>query len=105
MTVVSEQCAGVRWRANDNFLLRTIAGESVLIPIGEVHDPRFENCMISVNETTAFLWEFFSETPRTEEEAVEAAEAAFDAPEGMIAQHIHEFVTVYDDLGLLHKEE
>lgn len=102
---VPEQAAAPRWRTNDNFLLRTIAGESVLIPIGEVPDPRFENCMISVNETTAFLWEFFSGAARTEADAVEAAEAEFTAPEGIIAQHIHEFVIAYADLGLLHKEE
>lgn len=105
VTIVSEQTADIRWCANENFLLRTIAGESVLIPIGEVPDPRFDNCMISVNETTVFLWEFFSEAPHTEREAVEAAEAAFSAPEGVIAQHIHEFILVYNDLGLLHKEE
>lgn len=96
---------GKRWKTNENFLMRTIAGESVLIPVGDVHDPRFENCMISVNETTAFLWEFFSGTARTEAEAVEVAEAAFSAPPGVIAQHIHDFVITYVDLGLLLKEE
>lgn len=95
----------VRWRTNENFLLRTIAGESVIIPIAEVPDPRFENCMISVNETTVFLWEFFSAQPRTESEAVEAAEQAFEAPAGVIAAHIHEFIEAYSNYGLLHKEE
>ena len=105
MTVVSKQTAEIRWRTNDNFLLRTVAGESVLIPIGEVPDPRFDNCMISVNETTVFLWEFFSEQARTESEAVEAAQQAYEAPDGVIAEHIHEFITAYFELGLLHKEE
>lgn len=85
--------------------MRTIAGESVLIPIGEVHDPRFENCMITANKTTAFLWDLFTTQPRTEAEAVAAAEAEFSAPEGVISQHIHEFILAYNDLGLLHKEE
>lgn len=102
---MSEQYTAERWCTNENFLLRTIAGESMLIPVGEVHDPRFDNCMISVNETTAFLWEFFSGQPRTEAEAVDAAEEAFDAPPGMIAADIHEFITAYFELGLLHKEE
>ena len=105
VTVVNQSSAAPRWRTNDNFLLRTIAGESVLIPIGEVPDPRFDNCMISVNETTAFLWEFFSEEARTEQQAVEAAEAAFSAPEGVIAQHIHEFVIAYAEYGLLIEED
>lgn len=90
-----------RWMANENFMLRTIAGESVLIPIGEVPDPRFDNCMINMNETSAFLWEFFSEDYRTEAEAVAAAEAEFDAPDGIIAEHIHGFIAAYASLGLL----
>lgn len=94
-----------RWIANDNFMLRTIAEESVLIPVGEVPDPRFENCMITMNETSAFLWELFAESGRTETEAVEAAEAQFEASEGVIAQHIHEFVKTYAELGLLIKED
>lgn len=105
MTTVTQHSSAPRWRTNDNFLLRTIAGESVIIPIGDVPDPRFENCMISVNETTVFLWEFFTEAARTEREAVEAAEAAFSAPEGVIAQHIHEFVNAYAEYGLLIEED
>ena len=102
---MNKQTEQIRWRTNENFLLRTIAGESVLIPIGDVPDPRFDNCMISVNETTEFLWEFFSEQARTETEAVEAALQAYEAPEGVIAEHIHAFITAYYELGLLHKEE
>lgn len=100
-----DQQVAIRWRANENFMMRTIADESVLIPIGEVPDPRFENCMINMNETSAFLWNLFAEAPTTEEEAVAAAEAEFSAPPGVIAQHIHIFVTTYDKLGLLLKEE
>lgn len=104
MAILSET-GNIRWRTNENFLLRTIAGESMIIPIGDISDPRFDNCMISVNETTVFLWEFFSEQPRTEAEAVEAAEEAFEAPAGVIAAHIHEFIEAYFNFGLLHKEE
>ena len=93
-----------RWQANRDFLLRTIAGENVLIPVGNVQDPRFENCMITMNETAAFLWQLFSDAPRTEAEAVQAAEESFSAPEGIIAGHIREFITEYANLGLLCKE-
>ena len=94
-----------RWQANGNFILRTIAGESVLIPVGNVQDPRFDNCMITMNESAAFLWRFFSDAPRTEEEAIAAAEEAFSAPAGVIGAHIHQFVAEYANLGLLHKEK
>ena len=93
-----------RWRTNADFILRTIAGESMLIPIGNVQDPRFDNCMITMNETAAFLWQFFTDAPRTEEEAIAAAEDAFSAPDGVIAAHIREFVAEYANLGLLIKE-
>lgn len=94
-----------RWQTNEDFILRTIAGESVLIPVGNVLDPRFDNCMITMNETAAFLWQLFSDAPRTEEEAIAAAEAAFSAPEGVIPGHIREFITEYANLGLLRKEK
>ena len=93
-----------RWQANEDFILRTIAGESVLIPVGNVQDPRFDNCMITMNETAAFLWKLFSDAPRTEEEAIAAAEAAFSAPEGVISGHIREFIAEYAAYGLLRKE-
>lgn len=94
-----------RWQANENFILRTIAGESVLIPVGNVHDSRFDNCMITMNETAAFLWRLFSDAPRTEEEAIMAAEESFSAPEGAISGHIRAFIAEYATLGLLHKEK
>ena len=93
-----------RWQANEDFILRTIAGESVLVPVGNVQDPRFDNCMITMNETAAFLWQLFTDAPRTEEEAIAAAEEAFSAPDGVIAAHIREFIAEYANLGLLIKE-
>lgn len=93
-----------RWRANDNFVLRTVAGESVLVPVGEVPDVRFANCMITMNETGAFLWDYFS-APRSYTQAVQAAEAAFSAPEGEIALHVKEYIIGFAELGLLLKEE
>lgn len=93
-----------RWQTNEDFILRTIAGESVLIPVGSVSDSRFENCMITMNESAAFLWQFFSDAPHSEEEAIAAAEEAFSAPDGVIATHIREFIAEYANLGLLRKE-
>lgn len=94
-----------RWQANEDFILRTIAGESVLIPVGNVQDPRFDNCMITMNDTAAFLWKLFADAPRTEEEAIAAAEAEFSAPEGVISGHIRQFMAEYATLGLLCKEK
>lgn len=95
----------VLWKANENFLLRNIGGDSVLVLIGKAPSPRLENCMISMNETSVFLWELFANAPVTEREAVEAAEKEFSAPEGVIAEHIHQFIKDYAEIGLLLKEE
>ena len=101
---MTEQHLLGRWKTNEDFILRTIAGESVLVPCGSVQDPRFDNCMITLNETAAFLWKLFTESPRTAEEATAAAEEAFSAPDGVIAAHIREFIAEYANLGLLIKE-
>ena len=59
-----------RWHSNDNFILRTVGGENVLVQIGDSPDPRLDNCMISLNETSAFLWNFFAEGDHSEEETL-----------------------------------
>lgn len=96
---------GIRWTVNDNYLLRTIGGESVLVQIGEAPDSRLDNAMISINETGAFLWNLFLGSPMTEDEAVQAAEAEFTAPEGVIKTHIQAFIKAFSEIGLLIKED
>lgn len=93
------------WVANGNFILRDIAGDCVLVLIGNAPDPRLENCMISINETGAFLWKLFEQGPITAQQAIEAAKAEFTAPDGVIEQQIHEFIKSYVELGMLLKEE
>ena len=51
-----------KFKANPDFLLREVAGEAVLIPVGEAGV--FENSVISLNDTCSFLWKLFQE-PRT----------------------------------------
>ena len=64
-----EENVGV-FRANPNFLLREVAGESVLVPVGEAGV--FENSVISLNETCSFLWKLFQE-PRSVEDVIAEA--------------------------------
>ena len=59
-----------RFRANPDFILREIAGEAVLIPVGEAGI--FENSLISLNDTCSFLWKLF-QTPRTAEDVIAQA--------------------------------
>lgn len=94
----------VRYHTNNNFILRQIAGEAILVAVGPV-DQRLDNCVISMNDTSAFLWQRFSQGPITGQEAVAAAKAVYHAPDGLIEAHVQEFVETYAGLGLLEMEE
>ena len=56
-------------KINENFLLREVAGNAVVVPVGEASD-RF-NGMIKLNETAAFIWRVFEED-REVSDAVDA---------------------------------
>ena len=91
-----------RFKANPDFLLREVAGESVLVPIGEAGV--FENSVISLNETCSFLWKFFQE-PRSQEEAIAEARKEYSDPEGEMEQGIKDFIREYLRYGLLREEK
>ena len=57
----------MKYKTSEDYMLREIAGEAVLVPVGE--NASLQNAMITLNETAAFLWKLFEE-PRTIEEAV-----------------------------------
>lgn len=91
-----------RFKANPNFLLREIAGEAVLIPVGEAGI--FENSVISLNESCSFLWRLF-QTPRTVEEAVAEARKEYSDPDGVLEQGVYQFIKEYLQYDLLREEE
>ena len=93
---------GVRmFKANPNFLLRDVAGEAVLVPVGEAGI--FENSVISLNETCSFLWKLFQE-PKTEEEVLAEARKEYSDPDGEMEQGIKDFIREYLKYGLLKEE-
>lgn len=55
-------------KIKDGFILRQVAGQNVVLPMGEDLDL---NMMITLNETGAFLWENLQE--ETDAEALTAA--------------------------------
>lgn len=89
------------FKANPNFLLRDVAGEAVLVPVGEAGI--FENSLISLNETCRFLWQMFQE-PKTVEEVVAEARKEYSDPNGEMEQGIKDFVREYVKYGLLKEE-
>ena len=88
-------------RANPDFLLREVAGEAVLVPVGEAGI--FENSVISLNETCSFLWKLFQE-PKTEEEVLAEARKEYSDPDGEMEQGIKDFIREYLKYGLLKEE-
>ena len=93
---------GVRmFKANPDFLLRNVAGEAVLVPVGEAGI--FENSVISLNETCRFLWQLFQE-PRTVEDVIAEARKEYSDPDGEMEQGIYDFIREYLQYGLLKEE-
>ncbi len=90
-----------KYKANPNFLLREVAGEAVLVPIGEADV--FENSVISLNDTCSFLWKLFQQ-PRTVEEVVAEARKEYSDPDGEMEQGINDFIREYLQYGLLKEE-
>lgn len=89
------------FRANPDFLLREVAGEAVLVPVGEAGI--FENSVISLNETCRFLWQLFQQ-PRTVEDVIAEARKEYSDPDGEMEQGIKDFIREYLQYGLLKEE-
>lgn len=70
-------------------ILRSVGGENVVVPVGEM-SKQFHG-MITLNETGAFLWRFFTEE-HTAEEAVAALLAEYDVAEDIARNDVEKFV-------------
>ena len=84
-------------KLKDGFFMRQIAGQTVVLPGGDVLDL---NMMITLNETGAFLWERLNE-----DTCVEALVAAllgeYDVDEKTARQAVEAFVQKLNDYGFL----
>ena len=78
-----------KYRINPDFILREIAGEYTIIPIGG--DNVFSNAVMAPNETAVFLWEAFQQ-PSTIQDVVVEAMQKYDATEEQIYKSISNFV-------------
>lgn len=84
-------------KIKDGFLLRQVAGQTVVLPTGGELDL---NMMITLNDTGAFLWE------RLQSETDEAALAAalleeYDVDAETAQKSVADFVKKLDDNGFL----
>ena len=84
-------------KIKEGFLLRQVAGQTVVLPFGDELDL---NMMITLNDTGAFLWEHLqSET--TGEELVKALLAEYDVDEDTARQSVAGFVAKLNENGFL----
>ena len=84
-------------KMKDGFLLRQVAGQTVVLPIGGDMDL---NVMITLNDTGAFLWEKLQE--ETDEAALVAALLAeYDVDEATAKQAVADFVAKLNENGFL----
>lgn len=87
-------------RIRDQFILRQIAGEYIIIPTGQT-TLKF-NGMITVNEQGAFLWEALKEEI-TEDALVEAVLAEYDTDRKTAQADVAEFLEVLRQKRILNE--
>lgn len=84
-------------KLKDGFVLRQVAGKTVVLPYGDALDL---NMMITLNGTGAFLWEHLQE--ETSEEALVAALLVeYDVDEETARKSVVAFVEKLNEHGFL----
>ena len=84
-------------KLKDGFLLRQVAGQTVVLPTGAELDL---NMMITLNDTGAFLWEHLAEETN-EAELVSALLKEYDVDEETARKAVAGFVKKLNDNGFL----
>lgn len=87
-----------KYQNSPNYILREIADECVLVPVDE--SCVVSNGIVSLNDTSAFLWKCFQE-PKSIEEVIEEAKAEYEDPNGEMEFHIRGYVKQYLELKLM----
>lgn len=90
------------FNTSSDYMLREIAGEFVLIPVGDGAEQL--NGMLSLNETFKYIWDQF-EQPHTIEEVVLKTREDFDDVNDQIEYDICRFVEECLYYGLINEEE
>lgn len=83
-------------KIKNGFVVRKVGGESVVVPVGEM-SKEFHG-MINLNETGAFLWEFFTKE-HTVDEGVAALLNEYDVEESVARADVEAFVQTIEENG------
>lgn len=90
-----------RYVAKDGFVKRDIAGETLLVAVGE-RTQEF-NGMVMLNETGAFLWDLLSE-PKSGAEMVAALLEEFETDDATAERDIRAFLDKGLENGVIGKQ-
>ncbi len=84
-------------KLKEGFILRTVAGETVVVPTGDDLDL---NMMITLNDTGKFLWEQLAKGAE-EAELTAALLAEYDVDEQTAQNHVALFLKKLNEHGFL----
>ena len=84
-------------KLKDGFILRSVAGETVVVPTGDDLDL---NMMITLNETGKFLWEHL-EKGAEESELVAALLQEYEVDEQTARNHVALFIKKLNENGFI----
>lgn len=89
-------------RLNSNLIMRKIAGETVLVPSGDMAQ-KF-NGMLTLNTVAAFIWEHVEQV-KEREELVSLIMETFEVDEETATQDVNGFVDMMIKNGFLELDE
>jgi len=84
-------------KIRSGFVIRQVAGETVVLPCGENAGMRM---VISLNDTGAFLWKQLQQV-RTKEDLVKALVAEYAVEEAVAANSVEKFIQTLQQNGFL----
>lgn len=84
-------------KLKDGFIMRDVAGQTVVLPSGEDMDL---NMMITLNDTGKFLWSLL-ESDKEEADLVSALLAEYDVDEATAKTAVSGFVAKLNENGFL----
>lgn len=89
-------------KIKDGFILKNIAGSTVVVPVGE----NFVNLqlMLNLNESGTFLWKKL-QNDCTKEELLQAMLAEYEVSESVAAADIDEFLNTLKENHILDEEQ
>lgn len=85
-------------KLKDGFVLRSVGGHSIVVPVG-AQTIDF-NCMITLNETGAFLWQQL-QSERTAQELTEALLVEYEVESAVAEADVARFVEKLQQAELL----